>query len=103
MTLIASSAAGSCAILGFNITGIAATEMGLDHTGLFQIGGWSWATQRLTLNNAGNLRIAGALGINGSAAPAKPTVTGSRAANAALASLLTALAAYGLVTDSSTA
>lgn len=33
---------------------------------------------------------------------AKPTVTGSRGANAALASLLTNLASYGLLTDSST-
>lgn len=33
----------------------------------------------------------------------KPTITGSRAGNAALASLLTALAAMGLVTDSSVA
>jgi len=32
---------------------------------------------------------------------AKPTVTGSRGANAALASLLTALAGLGLLTDSS--
>ena len=31
----------------------------------------------------------------------KPTVTGSRGSNAALASLLTALASYGLITDSS--
>lgn len=38
------------------------------------------------------------------AAPvAKPTVTGSRGGNAALASLLTALANLGLITDSSTA
>jgi parallel beta-helix repeat protein len=42
----------------------------------------------------------GGLGFQGSAAIAKPTVTGSRGANAALASLLTALAAYGLITDS---
>ena len=34
---------------------------------------------------------------------AKPTVTGSRGSNAALASLLTALANYGLITDSTTA
>jgi len=33
---------------------------------------------------------------------AKPTVTGAKGGNAALASLLTALAAYGLVTDSTT-
>lgn len=32
----------------------------------------------------------------------RPTVTGSRAANAALASLLTALANYGLITDTTT-
>jgi hypothetical protein len=32
---------------------------------------------------------------------AKPTVTGSRGSNAALASLLTALANLGLITDSS--
>jgi hypothetical protein len=51
----------------------------------------------------GAVTLSGALGVNGSAPPAKPTVTGSRAANAALASLLTALASYGLVTDSTTA
>lgn len=34
---------------------------------------------------------------------AAPTVTGSRGGNAALASLLTALASYGLITDSTTA
>ncbi len=37
----------------------------------------------------------------GSSATTKQTVTGSRGGNAALASLLTALAAYGLITDSS--
>lgn len=37
----------------------------------------------------------------GAAASPKPTVTGSRGANAALASLLTALAGLGLLTDSS--
>jgi hypothetical protein len=42
------------------------------------------------------------MGFNGTAAVAKPTVTGSKGANAALASLLTALASYGLVLDSST-
>ncbi len=40
-------------------------------------------------------------GFNGTAPVAKPTVTGSRGANAALASLLTALASQGLITDSS--
>ena len=42
------------------------------------------------------------IGFYGSAPVAKATVTGSRGANAALASLLTALANLGLITDSST-
>ena len=50
-----------------------------------------------------DVTIAGRLGINGSAAPAKPTISGSRGGNEALASLLTALASYGLVADSTSA
>ena len=42
------------------------------------------------------------LGFLGATAIARPAVTGSKSANAALASLLTALASYGLVVDSST-
>jgi hypothetical protein len=45
----------------------------------------------------------GRLGFYSTAPIAKPTVTGSRGGNAALASLLTALANLGLVTDSTTA
>jgi hypothetical protein len=51
---------------------------------------------RLTINATG-------LGFNSTPAIAKPTVTGAKGANAALASLLSALAAYGLVTDSTSA
>lgn len=43
------------------------------------------------------------LGFYGATAVAKPTVTGSRGGNAALASLLTSLSTLGLVTDSTTA
>lgn len=43
------------------------------------------------------------LGFFGATAVTKPTVTGSRGGNAALASLLTQLAALGLITDSTTA
>lgn len=50
-------------------------------------------------NNAG----ASELGFFAATTAAKQTVTGSRGGNAALASLLTALAAYGLVTDSTSA
>lgn len=45
----------------------------------------------------------GALGFFNSAGATKPTVSGSRAGNAALASLLTALANLGLITNSTTA
>lgn len=43
------------------------------------------------------------LGFYGATAGAKPVITGSRGGNAALASLLSALAALGLLTDSTTA
>lgn len=48
-------------------------------------------------------QINGRVGFNGSAVLTKPSITGSRGGNAALASLLTALANYGLITDSTTA
>lgn len=51
----------------------------------------------------GGVRLFSNVGFNNTAPIAKPTISGSRAANAALASLLTALASYGLVTDSTTA
>lgn len=56
----------------------------------------------------GNLLVGGTFRANGNigfnTAPiSKPTVTGSRGGNAALASFLTAMASYGLVTDSTTA
>jgi hypothetical protein len=82
---------------------------------------WSWATAadasrkaRLALfafdatTAREGLRIesngsAPLLGFYGAGAVARPTVTGSRGGNAALASLLTALAGQGLITDSSSA
>jgi hypothetical protein len=48
-------------------------------------------------------RIGGNVGFNSAGPIAKPTVTGSRTDTAALTSLLTALANYGLITDSTTA
>jgi hypothetical protein len=47
--------------------------------------------------------VACPIGFNSTAPIAKPTVTGAKGSNAALASLMTALAAYGLVTDSTSA
>ena len=49
-----------------------------------------------------NLSATGRFGANGAGAISKPTIIGSRSGNAALASLLNALAAYGLITDSTT-
>lgn len=47
----------------------------------------------------GSMNFVG-VGFNSTAAIAKPTVTGARASNAALTSLLTALANYGLIVNS---
>jgi hypothetical protein len=59
-------------------------------------------TQLLQLDPAG-ARFHQSVGVWNTAPPAiKPVVSGSRGGNVALTSLLTALASYGLVTDSST-
>lgn len=50
-----------------------------------------------------SLRVRGNVGFYDTAPIAKPDVTGSRGGNAALASLLTQLAALGLITNSTTA
>lgn len=62
----------------------------------------SWANPTGISLSMGGVRLNGnGFGLN--VAPiAKPTVSGSRGGNAALASLLTALAQYGLITDSTT-
>jgi hypothetical protein len=51
---------------------------------------------------SGNVKFAAETGFNNTAPIAKPTVTGSKSSNVALASLMTALSNYGLVTDSTT-
>lgn len=51
---------------------------------------------------ATTMTVSGNVGFYGTAAAAKPTVAGSRGANAALASLLTGLASLGLVNDTTT-
>jgi hypothetical protein len=56
-----------------------------------------------TTNNTERIRINGTgIGFYAATPVAKPTVSGSKAANAALASLMTALSTLGLVTDSTT-
>ncbi|MGE3746366.1 MAG: right-handed parallel beta-helix repeat-containing protein [Sphingomonadaceae bacterium] len=62
------------------------------------------STNLLSLRAGGstNVRVGGTtLGFYGATAASKPTITGSRGGNAALASLLTQLATLGLITDSS--
>lgn len=76
---------------------------------IFQIGtdGTLFFYQAPTFQSAvtlqSTLAITGNIGFYGHAVAAKPTITGSRAGNAALASLLTGLAGLGLITDSTTA
>lgn len=58
-----------------------------------------------TLTTTGNARFNGTIGFNNTAPIAKPTVAGTvitATAGTALRSLLTALTAYGLITDTST-
>jgi hypothetical protein len=50
-----------------------------------------------------SVQVDGSIGFYGTTPAVKPTVTGAKGSNAALASLLTALASQGLLTDSSTA
>jgi hypothetical protein len=59
-----------------------------------------------TLTAAGNASLAGAagtLGFYGAAGTARPTISGAKGGNAALGSLISALAALGLITDGSSA
>jgi hypothetical protein len=63
-----------------------------------------WVTDEInTLLESPAVNFAGSIGVNGTSAPAKPTVTGAKGSNAALASLLAALVSYGLITDTTTA
>jgi len=62
-------------------------------------------TSAIAIRRASNsVTLNASLGVWNATPPvAKPTVTGAKGGNAALASLLTALAAYGLITDSTSA
>lgn len=67
---------------------------------------WDKATAQGMVYKSGwvnELSAYGKVGFYGATAVTKPTVTGSRGGNAALASLLTQLATLGLITDSTTA
>ena len=75
-------------------------------------GGTVWATAQGTDTNitlglngqgTGGVNIGSRVGFNNTTPIAKPTVTGAKGSNAALASLIAALSAYGLITDTTTA
>lgn len=79
-----------------------------DGTNEFGIGYISGALTIFRVAGTGTINLGNGVGVklwapgfNGTASTAKPTVSGSRGANAALQSLLTALSSMGLVTDSS--
>ena len=83
---------------GFNI---ASGRMNTVFGGSFY---WVNGTTDIASMWSDGLHLIKGFGVWNSSIPAsKPIVTGAKGSNAALASLLTALAAYGLVTDSSTA
>lgn len=90
---------GALAADSANITGnLASGSIG---TGFVTTGGIT--VNGTTTANGAFAHTGGTLGFYGTAPGAKPNVTGSRGAVAALTSLLTGLAARGLITNSSTA
>ena len=92
--------------LGINGTGngVYWEAYGADGTQQFviRIGPSGFTPFNWTFNPDGSTQFPGDMGFFGTTPIAKPTVTGSKGGNAALASLMTALADYGLVTDSTT-
>jgi len=80
--------------------GLFGTTLSISST-IAKVTGKLWVTDETELD--GSLNHDGSyIGFFGTAPAAQQTVTGSRGANAALASLLTALANYGIIVDSST-
>ncbi|WP_432053728.1 hypothetical protein [Streptomyces sp. bgisy022] len=76
---------------------------GARDTNLRRSGANEWTTDDALIVTLMLRHMGTTLGFYGATAVAKPTVTGSRGGNAALASLLTALANLGLITNNSTA
>lgn len=105
-TLQAIKAAGTSTTLRLSTTTVEIAGNGQVTGGLTVNGTAAVATLEAgsILDSGGNIQIdSNGIGFFGTATQAKPTVTGSRGGNAALASLLTALAAFGLITNSTSA
>ena len=101
LTVAGDLRAGDVALTGDLVVGGATTLAGLVTTTIgLTAGGLVTASNGITIGGALD-HDGSTVGFYGTAPVAKPTVTGSRGANAALASLLTALASLGLLTDAS--
>lgn len=90
------SATGTLTLQAVSLTGNAAIAGTLDVTGTLTAFGFFGAGGNVQLGSG-----ASTIGFYGATPGAKPAVTGSKGANAALTSLLSALATLGLITDSS--
>jgi hypothetical protein len=84
----------------------ASTQPFVDLTGDQTVAGNKTFTYYTVLQGGqvnGEFHLLGTVGFFGAAPGARPTVTGAKGGNAALASLITALATLGLITDNTTA
>lgn len=80
--------------------------MFVDSNGAFNFMGFSGLLMKISAAGemlVSSLNAGGGIGLYGKTDPGQQTVTGSRGGNAALASLLTALANYGIIIDGTTA
>lgn len=102
-------ASGTADVAGFTLFGNIVGDCWMEYSsgvgGLNFVVGSTSAVQmtNLKVTTLVDAQFSAKAGFNGTAPIAKPTVTGSRGSNAALASLLTAFSSYGLITDSTTA
>lgn len=55
----------AAAAIEFHRSGITAVKLGLDTDGKFKLGGYSWQTERFTIDSTGNMVLAGNMTVNG--------------------------------------
>ena len=84
----------------FAVSGGFVNAMIVKASGAILVGRSSGLTGAGDMDVNGKLRVGSSIGFYGTTPIAKPTVTGARGSNAALTSLLTALANLGLITNS---
>jgi hypothetical protein len=94
--------AGATAVAGLSATSLSVTPGNATVAGTLGVTGASTLSGGVTIGNALS-HTGSTAGFFNTAATTKPTVTGSRGGNVALASVLTALAGLGLIVNSSSA